>query len=207
MIVQPGNLKAACQKPKASAIVRQLCGTLSPADLFHLEVGRLHLYENGPVEHFEKGSAKGEGNADSDGVSHVPSLWYDAVTPIFHESDVKDALFPIQTCPFVFDPSQASLRLFLKLLRSGLDNAGKTTIVKKFNGEDIDTISPTVLFRREIFCLPSCAFLETDMCVLFGTAGIQYQDHGLSRVSQVLSAPMREMVCISAPYFKSKHGF
>jgi len=28
----------------------------------------------------------------------------------------------------------------------GLDNAGKTTIVKKFNGEDIDTISPTLGF-------------------------------------------------------------
>jgi len=28
----------------------------------------------------------------------------------------------------------------------GLDNAGKTTIVKKFIGEDIDTISPTLGF-------------------------------------------------------------
>nr|XP_021528698.1 ADP-ribosylation factor-like protein 2 [Aotus nancymaae] len=30
---------------------------------------------------------------------------------------------------------------------SGLDNAGKTTILKKFNGEDIDTISPTLGFN------------------------------------------------------------
>lgn len=30
---------------------------------------------------------------------------------------------------------------------SGLDNAGKTTIVKKFNGEPIDTISPTLGFN------------------------------------------------------------
>lgn len=29
----------------------------------------------------------------------------------------------------------------------GLDNAGKTTIVKKFNGEAIDTISPTLGFN------------------------------------------------------------
>ncbi len=29
----------------------------------------------------------------------------------------------------------------------GLDNAGKTTIVKKFNGEDINTISPTLGFN------------------------------------------------------------
>ena len=29
----------------------------------------------------------------------------------------------------------------------GLDNAGKTTILKKFNGEDITTISPTLGFN------------------------------------------------------------
>lgn len=36
--------------------------------------------------------------------------------------------------------------IFLTLFR-GLDNAGKTTILKKFNGEDIDTISPTLGFN------------------------------------------------------------
>lgn len=30
---------------------------------------------------------------------------------------------------------------------SGLDNAGKTTIVKRLNGEDITTISPTLGFN------------------------------------------------------------
>nr|KAF6324063.1 ADP ribosylation factor like GTPase 2 [Myotis myotis] len=35
----------------------------------------------------------------------------------------------------------------LRLLMLGLDNAGKTTILKKFNGEDIDTISPTLGFN------------------------------------------------------------
>ncbi|KAL0481754.1 ADP-ribosylation factor-like protein [Acrasis kona] len=35
----------------------------------------------------------------------------------------------------------------MRLLMLGLDNAGKTTIVKKFNGEDIDTISPTLGFN------------------------------------------------------------
>ena len=35
----------------------------------------------------------------------------------------------------------------MKLLLVGLDNAGKTTIVKKFNGEDIGTISPTLGFQ------------------------------------------------------------
>ena len=32
----------------------------------------------------------------------------------------------------------------------GLDNAGKTTILKKFNGEDIDTISPTLGFNIKV---------------------------------------------------------
>uniref|UniRef100_A0A8C9H0Z0 ADP-ribosylation factor-like protein 2 n=1 Tax=Piliocolobus tephrosceles TaxID=591936 RepID=A0A8C9H0Z0_9PRIM len=35
----------------------------------------------------------------------------------------------------------------LQLLMLGLDNAGKTTILKKFNGEDIHTISPTLGFN------------------------------------------------------------
>ncbi|XP_067938584.1 ADP-ribosylation factor-like protein 2 [Watersipora subatra] len=35
----------------------------------------------------------------------------------------------------------------MRLLMLGLDNAGKTTILKRFNGEDIDTISPTLGFN------------------------------------------------------------
>lgn len=35
----------------------------------------------------------------------------------------------------------------MRLLILGLDNAGKTTIVKKFNGEDINSISPTLGFQ------------------------------------------------------------
>ena len=47
----------------------------------------------------------------------------------------------------------SSIRPFIKssigsiALRSGLDNAGKTTILKKINGEPIDTISPTLGFN------------------------------------------------------------
>lgn len=37
----------------------------------------------------------------------------------------------------------------LPCLRSGLDNAGKTTILKKFNGEDIYDIAPTLGFNIE----------------------------------------------------------
>ena len=35
----------------------------------------------------------------------------------------------------------------MRILILGLDNAGKTTIVKKFNGEDIHSISPTLGFQ------------------------------------------------------------
>ena len=35
----------------------------------------------------------------------------------------------------------------MRLLILGLDNAGKTTILKRFNGEDIHTISPTLGFN------------------------------------------------------------
>mmetsp|Transcript_23401 Transcript_23401/g.24045 ORF Transcript_23401/g.24045 Transcript_23401/m.24045 type:complete len:187 (+) Transcript_23401:49-609(+) len=35
----------------------------------------------------------------------------------------------------------------LRILILGLDNAGKTTILKKFNGEDVHQISPTVGFN------------------------------------------------------------
>ncbi len=39
----------------------------------------------------------------------------------------------------------------------GLDNAGKTTILKKFNGEDIDTISPTLGFNIQTLEYGGCA--------------------------------------------------
>ena len=37
----------------------------------------------------------------------------------------------------------------MRILILGLDNAGKSTILKKFNGEDISEISPTVGFNIE----------------------------------------------------------
>eukprot|EP00002_Diphylleia_rotans_P027448 TRINITY_DN54_c0_g2_i1.p1 TRINITY_DN54_c0_g2~~TRINITY_DN54_c0_g2_i1.p1 ORF type:complete len:189 (-),score=41.84 TRINITY_DN54_c0_g2_i1:393-959(-) len=43
----------------------------------------------------------------------------------------------------------------MRLLVLGLDNAGKTTIVKRINGEDIDTISPTLGFNIKTFTFPS----------------------------------------------------
>ena len=40
-----------------------------------------------------------------------------------------------------------SLLSVISAAYSGLDNAGKTTILKKFIGEDINTISPTFGFN------------------------------------------------------------
>jgi len=39
----------------------------------------------------------------------------------------------------------------MRLLMVGLDNAGKTTIVKRINGEEINTISPTLGFNIKTF--------------------------------------------------------
>lgn len=39
----------------------------------------------------------------------------------------------------------------VRLLILGLDNAGKTTILKKFNGEDISAIEPTLVSFMFIF--------------------------------------------------------
>jgi hypothetical protein len=42
-------------------------------------------------------------------------------------------------------------------VRSGLDNAGKTTVVKRLNGEDISTISPTLGFNIKTMTFDKCA--------------------------------------------------
>lgn len=54
------------------------------------------------------------------------------------EHEVVSTLFSIMLCGFIWE---------LNLNSRGLDNAGKTTILKKFNGEDIDEISPTLGFN------------------------------------------------------------
>jgi ADP-ribosylation factor-like protein 2 len=41
--------------------------------------------------------------------------------------------------------------IWLTDINSGLDNAGKTTIVKKLNGEDIMSVSPTLGFNIKTF--------------------------------------------------------
>ena len=45
-----------------------------------------------------------------------------------------------------YSPKLQSIE-FITLSLRGLDNAGKTTCIKKFNGEDVNTISPTLGFN------------------------------------------------------------
>ena len=40
----------------------------------------------------------------------------------------------------------------IRILILGLDNAGKTTILRKFSGEDIDKIEPTLGFNIKTLC-------------------------------------------------------
>ena len=47
----------------------------------------------------------------------------------------------------------------LLVLSSGLDNAGKTTIVKRLNNEDITTISPTLGFNIKTMQFNGCVTL------------------------------------------------
>ncbi|CAN0492632.1 unnamed protein product [Ectocarpus sp. 12 AP-2014] len=58
-------------------------------------------------------------------------------------------LFPMRSPLFAGanGSSMKSLRSFLSSGYRGLDNAGKTTIVKKFNGDDINAIEPTLGFN------------------------------------------------------------
>ncbi|KAG6375012.1 hypothetical protein JVT61DRAFT_3791 [Boletus reticuloceps] len=48
---------------------------------------------------------------------------------------------------------EREMRILFLLLKpgSGLDNAGKTTILKKINGENISSISPTLGFNIKTF--------------------------------------------------------
>ena len=48
---------------------------------------------------------------------------------------------------YVFIQSNVLSNVMFVLQFRGLDNAGKTTILKKFTGEDVSTISPTLGFN------------------------------------------------------------
>jgi len=49
----------------------------------------------------------------------------------------------------------------VRILLLGLDNAGKTTTLKKFIGEPIDTVSPTLAFNIQVTRSQEPRFLAT----------------------------------------------
>ena len=49
----------------------------------------------------------------------------------------------------------------LRLLILGLDNAGKTTIMKRVSGEDVREISPTVGFNIKVITILSSLLLSS----------------------------------------------
>lgn len=57
----------------------------------------------------------------------------------------------------------------MRIFMVGLDNAGKTTIVKRINGEDTSKISPTLGFNiktmqyNRFVCRPFRCFLKSDL--------------------------------------------
>lgn len=58
---------------------------------------------------------------------------------------IKACIFEIENLRKFFEDTLYTS--FSLTIQRGLDNAGKTTILKKFNGEDIDSISPTLGFN------------------------------------------------------------
>merc|ERR1712000_646297 len=71
----------------------------------------------------------------------------------------------------------------MRILMLGLDNAGKTTIVKKIMGEDVNTVSPTLGFIIKT--------IDYDGCIdLGGRCNRSTQDGRLSRGAS-RSAPRR----------------
>lgn len=55
----------------------------------------------------------------------------------------------------------------MRILVLGLDNAGKTTVIKKLMGEAIDTISPTLGFNIVSLVFKKCVPFGAPTLVLF----------------------------------------
>ena len=82
------------------------------------------------------------------------------------------------------------------MARRGLDNAGKTTIVKKFNGEDIDTIEPTLGFNIKTMNYRGSALRPPLLLCINNDTYKQHKKHELPRVC---SAPTSAPVHVCCP--------
>lgn len=126
------------------------------SDSFRLASASHSLFaviQDGPANNPEEDQAEGEGNPPAHPVS---VLQWPLFVPRLHRAVgiccSSSTLLPGPALPSSMLPS---LSFFLSPAAppvslppcSGLDNAGKTTILKKINGEDIDSISPTLGFN------------------------------------------------------------
>ena len=83
-------------------------------------------------------------------------------------------LSPFLTSSYRYLNQQMVFAFALTILHRGLDNAGKTTILKKFNGEDIDTISPTLGFNIKTLEHRGCVCYEIGVLKIFCLISFHY---------------------------------
>jgi ADP-ribosylation factor family len=97
--------------------------------------------QHGAADGDQEGQAEGEGNARADGVSPL------CITPCPSCSLQSNLCLLLQQAAAPANGLRCRIEILALLSCSGLDNAGKTTIVKRINGEDISTVSPTLGFN------------------------------------------------------------
>ena len=105
----------------------------------NIDLLNFQILENyGTFNNFKEDEAERERDEDSD----VVSLMYLLLS--FRSLNVfQSEIFHSFACQRLWQLIILTLTTFFR----GLDNAGKTTILKKFNGEDINTIEPTLGFN------------------------------------------------------------
>jgi hypothetical protein len=100
-----------------------------------------HCIYHGIAIHYSENQTEREGAPHSDPVRTSRRL---SLHHFFLFSHFHTILNPFQSIFFAFVVPELTSQS--PLVCRGLDNAGKTTCVKKFNGEDVNTISPTLGF-------------------------------------------------------------
>ena len=91
-----------------------------------LNYSSANIWNHGTSNNSQENETKGKGDENSDVVSFQSICFCHSQSFNTHGTDFN---------------------FFLDKSNRGLDNAGKTTILKKFNGEDISTIEPTLGFN------------------------------------------------------------
>lgn len=108
------------------------------------------LNNYGTFDNFKEDEAKGERDENSNVVSlmHLLLSFYNVnVSSKKIRFQCRWSTQCTQSKLLIKDTRCQPIILTLTTFLRGLDNAGKTTILKKFNGEDINTIEPTLGFN------------------------------------------------------------